>query len=86
MTATLGQMPGLARLVLPLCNDALLKAISVHCRQLRELEPTLEEAKAMVGTEQLVDIPGGEADWRPWRGPWQPRCQRTTHRGSSKME
>jgi len=40
---TLRQSCNLSRLVLPLCNDMLLKAIAVYCRNLRELEITLSQ-------------------------------------------
>ena len=69
VTATLGQMPGLARLVLPLCNDALLKAIAVHCRQLRELELTLaldateEGLLALAGRSVLPRDQGTHKHW-----------------------
>jgi len=38
---TFRQSINLSRLVLPLCNDMLLKAIAVYCRNLREFELTL---------------------------------------------
>ena len=38
---TFRQTMNLSRLVLPLCNDMLLKAIAVYCRNLKELEMTL---------------------------------------------
>ena len=67
--ATLRQMTSLTRLVMPLCNDMLLKAIAVYCRNLREAELTLaldateEGLMALAGRSVLPTDQGHHKHW-----------------------
>ena len=66
---SLRQSSQLTRLVLPLCNDLLLKAISVYCRNLKELEMTLaldateEGLLALAGLSVMKTDQGFHKHW-----------------------
>ena len=66
---SLRQSSQLARLVLPLCNDLLLKAVSVYCRNLKELEITLaldateEGLLALAGLSVMKTDQGFHKHW-----------------------
>lgn len=59
---TFRQSSNLSRLVLPLCNDMLLKAIAVYCRNLRELEIQLSLDATEEGLLALAGRSGQERD------------------------
>ena len=69
MMCSLRQSSQLTRLVLPLCNDLLLKAISVYCRNLKELEMTLaldateEGLLALAGLSVMKTDQGFHKHW-----------------------
>ena len=69
MMCSLRQSCQLTRLVLPLCNDLLLKAISVYCRKLKELEITLsldaseEGLLALAGVSVMRTDQGAHRHW-----------------------
>ena len=66
---SLRQSAQLTRLALPLCNDLLLKAISVYCRNLKELEITLsldateEGLLALAGLSVMKTDQGFHKHW-----------------------
>ena len=66
---SLRQSCQLTRLVLPLCNDLLLKAVSVYCRKLKELEITLsldaseEGLLALAGVSVMRTDQGAHRHW-----------------------
>ena len=66
---TFRQTQNLSRLVLPLCNDMLLKAIAVYCRNLKEFEMTLaldateEGLLALAGRSVLSKDQGHHKHW-----------------------
>ena len=66
---SLRQSSQLTRLVLPLCNDLLLKAVSVYCRNLKELEITLaldateEGLLALAGLSVMKTDQGFHKHW-----------------------
>ena len=69
MMCSLRQSSHLTRLVLPLCNDLLLKAVSVYCRKLKELEITLsldaseEGLLALAGVSVMRTDQGAHKHW-----------------------
>lgn len=62
LMCTFRQSTHLSRLVLPLCNDMLLKAIAVYCRNLRELEVQLALDATEEGLLALAGRSGQERD------------------------
>jgi len=62
LMCTFRQSSHLSRLVLPLCNDMLLKAIAVYCRNLRELEVQLAMDATEEGLLALAGRSGQEKD------------------------
>jgi len=69
MLCSLRQSLHLTKLLLPLCNDLLLKAISVYCRNLKELEITLsldsteEGLLALAGLSVMKTDQGFHKHW-----------------------
>ena len=68
MMCSLRQSSHLTRLVLPLCNDLLLKAVSVYCRKLKELEITLSLDASEEGLLALAGVRHGRGHL------WSRRC------------